>query len=262
MEEPIDLKRIREKLIQNNLPPSLIDNFKALHKAQEERAREAELIEEEETRRIRDQGQDNSNEKRSKSSSNINNSQPSAKRRSTTKSKRSRVAFGSRISGLLRSRYETETVGRTYFDDEDKSNSENIRIGKKAEDIIYQLILTKLKPDQHKHLGDTNIGFDIQYGLEGTEYFVEVKGLVGDWNDNDALLSRAQFEKAQKRGISFQFLWLSMLITIKSVKFGKYGTLQVLLERCKWTTAGEVLRSLITSLNPRKECFCSTMDKK
>ena len=52
MEEPVDLKRIREKLRQNNLPPSLIDNFKALHKAQEERTREAELIEEEETRRL------------------------------------------------------------------------------------------------------------------------------------------------------------------------------------------------------------------
>ena len=130
METPIDLKRIREKLIQNNLPQSLIDNFKALHKVQEEELVKLSSLK----RKKRDACEikvKTTKRKALKINSNRHNSQPSAKRRrSTTKSKRSRVAFGSRILGS-EARYETETVGRTYFDDEDKSNSENIRIGKK-----------------------------------------------------------------------------------------------------------------------------------
>ena len=78
--EPIDLKRIREKLIQNNLP----QQKKALHKVQEERTREAELIEEEEMRRLRDKGQDNQR-KRSKSIPTDIIVSRQAKRRSTTK---------------------------------------------------------------------------------------------------------------------------------------------------------------------------------
>ena len=50
MQEPIDLDEIRKKLKQNNLPPHLIDNFKALNKTQEEELRKQELALEEDER--------------------------------------------------------------------------------------------------------------------------------------------------------------------------------------------------------------------
>ena len=115
-----------------------------------------------------------------------------------TYSKRQRGSFGTRISGHLRARNNNEAVGRTYFDDEDEKNTINRQVGEEAEKIVHSLIVDNFKPDDIQFYGGNNKGFDIDYKLGGETYFVEVKGLVGNWDDSDVLLSKSQFEKAQE----------------------------------------------------------------
>ncbi|MDB2469715.1 DUF3883 domain-containing protein [Alphaproteobacteria bacterium] len=245
MADPIDLPTIREKLTQNNLPAGLIDNFKALHKSQEEEARRAELEFQQEQnakpielkKKVREKvnrlkaARSNLREDISlashgdKKASNddglidtnkttgglpsINKGVSNEKRLKPEKveqeppqlrPRKSRSGFGTRVSGHLRARNDNEVVGRFYFDDDDNSKPENKRIGDKAEVLIKEFIEAELQPDNVELLGGNNTGFDIQYKLNGLDYFVEVKGLSGSWNESDVLLSSAQFEKAQEEG--------------------------------------------------------------
>ena len=106
-------------------------------------------------------------------------------------------SFGRRLSGHLRPRHGEENTIRMYFDDEDTSNPRNKIVGEKAEKHVFKLLKNNLLLKNVKLWGGTNKGFDIDYQKEGKNYFVEVKGLSGDWQESDILLSKAQFEKAQ-----------------------------------------------------------------
>jgi hypothetical protein len=57
-----------------------------------------------------------------------------------------------------------------------------------------------MQPDHLDLLGGNNPGYDITYTKNDCVYFVEVKGLSGSWDDNDVILSRTQFDLAQKEG--------------------------------------------------------------
>jgi hypothetical protein len=105
------------------------------------------------------------------------------------------IKFGTRKSGHLRVRHSTETIGRKYFDEE--SSPENKRIGDRAEKIVLDKLKKNNAIKDLNLLGGNNKGFDIEYKKNETPYFVEVKGLIGSWEDTDVLLSRSQFEKAQ-----------------------------------------------------------------
>lgn len=111
---------------------------------------------------------------------------------------KNRVSFGRRSSGHLRPRKGAEIVTRSYFDDEDETNPSNKRIGDEAEHLVLRRIEEEIRPQQIDLLGGNNKGYDIEYKLNGVIHFVEVKGLSGSWDDNDVLLSKSQFEKAQQ----------------------------------------------------------------
>ncbi len=245
MADPIDLQIIREKLIQNNLPAELINNFKSLQKSQVEEVRRAELEFQKEqhledienlrsVREILEQLQTQESKLRTGSSvashggekarnddKLTDDNKTAGKQPSTTngasneknlnpkktsqeplrpQTNKSRSSFGMRVSGHIRARNDSEVVGRPYFDDDDKYKPENIRVGDKAEVLIEELIKVELQPESIELLGGNNTGFDIQYKLNDFDYFVEVKGLSGSWDESDVLLSSAQFEKAQKEG--------------------------------------------------------------
>ena len=235
MGEPIDIDNIEKKLIENNIPADLIENFDALYKMQEEAQRRTQLAKEKKreenikfTEKViaslsekspkkidasfekvsENNARRNTSDKNLKSNNESKGAQSEKQKVFSNKqvashnqknySKRQKGSFGTRISGHLRARNNNEVVGRTYFDDEDEKNTINKQVGVKAEKIVYSLIVDIFKPDDVQLYGGNNKGFDIDYKLGGETYFVEVKGLIGNWDDSDVLLSKSQFEKAQE----------------------------------------------------------------
>ena len=116
--------------------------------------------------------------------------------KSNEKRNQTNYKFGRRLSGHIRANNPQKEVNvRKYFDDEHESNKE---IGEKGERIIFEILKKKYGEENVQHLGGNNKGYDIEYKENEQTYFVEVKSLQGSWDDNDIILSRAQFEKAQK----------------------------------------------------------------
>ena len=222
MAEPIDIEEIRLKLGENNLPETLIDNFIALEKAAVEQKRKQVLHARDELTTLfealypsghkgesefeRDEELEELDHHIDRTNTDTVGQTPKKKEGKSSKAKevahkkekrKSRANFGTRLSGHLRPRNDNEIIGRKYFDDEDKSNSANKSIGEKAEKVIKSYIEKQLQPNDIELLGGNNKGFDIQYQIDGEMHYVEVKGLVGSWDDSDVLLSKSQFERAQ-----------------------------------------------------------------
>ena len=154
------------------------------------------------------------------------------------------------MSGHLRAR-NSNGCWKAIFDDEDKSNSSNIKTGVAAEEIVSELIKSALQPDFFDHIGGTNTGFDIHYRLGKEDYFVEVKGLMGSWNDSDVLLSKAQFEKAQEEKERFSIFVVEFVGDEKKELSGKSETRLNTLKKCKLIMGGVNLRFPITKLLQR-----------
>ena len=221
-----DEDQIKKILKDNNLNPKLVSNFKTLFSDIEEVKREAELIEERIPKEVKtpdmtekemlkklisntDEAINDENiPDANKASDNSDNSSTDPKVLSKHKklSKPSSRAnqqksFGSRVSGHMRPRVGKEVVGRKYFDDEE--TPQNKKIGDAAEKTIFDDLKQRHGIQNLTLLGGNNKGYDIEYSKNGVSYFVEVKGLIGSWEDTDVLFSKAQFEKAQEASDQF-----------------------------------------------------------
>ena len=86
------------------------------------------------------------------------------------------------------------------YDDEIESNK---AMGASAEHHIGEI----LKREGHSNvevLGGNNKGFDIEYFDEqGNHHYVEVKSLPGKWEDSHVMVTKSQFEHAQKHKENF-----------------------------------------------------------
>ena len=221
MDDGNDEQKIRDILRRNKLDPNLIDQFIALNKKQLENTRREELADEQqrkllevvEQKKITSSSHNLASAGESKTKQNQEHNSHLQQPKSTSERSRvrsdnqgnrsrrsSRPAFGSRVSGHLRPRHAKEVIGRQYFDDEDRSNSENKRIGDLAEELVFDYLKNEVNVLNPTLLGGNNKGYDIEYTVDEETYFVEVKGLMSAWDDNDVLLSKSQFEKSQLEG--------------------------------------------------------------
>jgi hypothetical protein len=213
-----DELKVRQVLKDNNLDPSLVDEFVALFEKQENEKRREEIkvadaakeIEKEALDKVKKTNQnrklenlikvnkeEHNNDKKSRNPIAKASQTKVDRKRPQIKPNASRSGPSKLVSGFVRVRRANEASVREYFDDE---SLENKATGVAAEKLVFDLLKSRPTLEKVNHLGGNNKGYDIEYQKAGQSYFAEVKGLKASWDDVDVLLSRAQFEKAQKAG--------------------------------------------------------------